>query len=89
MGKPKHGVNSARTKKCKKYLAENRLERNKNIKTEKLKAGKKIKSKKLPKTRWTRFDNLIRNTQQSVPCFDPVLQMVLWGTDKNKEQNKM
>lgn len=49
MGKPKHGKDSARSKKCKRYKDEGRLILNKKKKAEKIAAGKYHK-KHLEKT---------------------------------------
>ena len=83
MGKPKHGVNSAKTKACKKYKDTGRLLINKADKAKKIAAGKKIKSRKTPKTIWMKWDRLIRNTPKARPYCDTVTGIVYWGTNKD------
>ena len=82
MGIPKHGKDSARSKSSKKYKETGQRLINKAKKAEKLADGKKIKSRKMQKTRLMLLDELIRNTPKSVPFVDERLG-VLWGTDKN------
>lgn len=86
MGKPKHGKNSARTKSSAKYREQGRRLINKAEKAKKIASGKKIKSRKTPKTIWMKWDILIRNTPKSKPYCDPVSGIVYWGT--NKEDGK-
>ncbi len=81
MGKPKHGKDSARAKACAKYKAEGRAIINKQERAKKVAAGKKIKSRKIPKTIWMKWNRLIRNTPQSKPYCDSNGN-VFWGTDK-------
>lgn len=61
MGRTKHGANSARTKSSAKYRAEGRRSENKLAKQKKLAEGKKIKSRKTPKTMDMIWDTMIRN----------------------------
>lgn len=61
MGKPKKGANSARTRKSAAYKARGQREINKAKKQEKIAAGKKIKSKKQPKTMDMIRDTMVRN----------------------------
>ncbi len=86
MGRPKHGVNSARTRACKKYKDTGKLLINKAEKEKKLASGKKIKSRKTPKTVLMKWSTFIRNTPKAKPYCDPVSGMVYWGT--NKDDNK-
>lgn len=67
MGVPKHGKDSAKAKKNAKYKAEGRYALNKAKKAEKITAGKKIKSRKVPKDKWMRWSNLLRNTPVNKP----------------------
>lgn len=87
MGRPKHGVNSARTRACKKYKETGRLLINKAEKKKKLESGKKIKSRRTPKTSLMRWNELIRKTKKVVPYCDPVSGMVYWGTDKEDSKS--
>lgn len=52
-------------------------------KAKKIAAGKKIKSRKTPKTSDMKWDTLIRNTVQTKPYVDPVSGNVFWGKDKD------
>lgn len=83
MGRPKHGKESARTKACAKYKSEGRHIINKQEKAKKIAAGKKIKSRKTPKTPLMKWDTLIRNTVKTKPYVDPVSGNVFWGRDKD------
>lgn len=84
MGITKHGKDSARAKACAKYKAEGRRIINKQEKAKKIVAGKKIKSRKTPKTSDMKWDTLIRNTVQTKPYVDPVSGNVFWGKDNGK-----
>lgn len=90
MGKPKHGKDSARTKSSAKYKMEGRRDTNKHEVANKVAAGKKIKSHKIPKTMLMHWNNLIRNTPQTKPYCDTTNGNVYWGTDKDsvKKKNK-
>ena len=88
MGKPKHGISSARTKSSAKYKAEGRRSINKKIKADKIAAGKKLKSRKTPKTIWMGWEKLIRNTPKSKPYCDSTSGTVYWGRDESKEKQK-
>lgn len=83
MGRTKHGKDSARAKACAKYKAEGRHIINKQEKAKIIAAGKKIKSRKTPKTSDMKWDTLIRNTVQTKPYVDPVSGNVFWGKDKD------
>lgn len=82
MGKPKHGADSARAKSCKAYKNAGKYEINKTRKAEKIAAGKKIKSRKQPKTWLMKWDNLIRNVNKSIPYCDANYGVV-WGVNKD------
>ena len=83
MGKTKHGKDSARAKNLARYKDEGRLAINKARKAEKVAEGKKIKSRKTPKTIWMKWSNLLRNTPKTVPYCDAISGHVYWGKDKN------
>jgi len=61
MGMHKHGKDSAKAKQNERYKNEHRYELNKAKIQEKIFAGKKIKSKKTPKTIDMIWDTAIRN----------------------------
>lgn len=61
MGRPKHGANSARTKSSANYKSSGRRAINKAEKQKKLAEGKKIKSRKTPKTMDMIWDTMTRN----------------------------
>ena len=61
MGVPKHHKDSARTKSSAKYRQLGRREINKAEKQKKIAEGKKIKSRKTPKTKDMIWDTVIRN----------------------------
>lgn len=88
MGIPKHTKNSARTKSCVKYKANGRRIINKQKKAAKIAAGKKIKSRKTPKTIWMKWGRLIRNTVKSKPYCD-TNGNVYWGVDKDSGKEKV
>lgn len=88
MGIPKHTKNSARTKSCVKYKSEGRHIINKQKKAAKIVAGKKIKSRKTPKTIWMKWDRLIRNTVKSEPYCDSNGN-VYWGVEKDGGKEKV
>lgn len=79
MGLPKHKEN--RKNKYKKYESEMHLAKNRQKKQEKLAAGKKIKSRKTPKTILMRLQNLVKNQRQTKPYVDVKSGLVLWGRD--------
>lgn len=85
MGKPKHGKDSARTKKCKRYKDEGRLVLNKKKKAEKIAAGKYHK-KHLEKTWDMKVDTILRNAKQTKPVVDPNTG-VIWGTNVEDEKS--
>lgn len=63
MGRTKHGSNSARTKSSANYKTSGRRAINKAKKQQKIAEGKKIKSRKTPKTMDMIWDTLIRNVR--------------------------
>lgn len=75
-----------KTKYCKKYAAEGIKQLNKMRKQERIKAGKKIKSKRMKKTWLMKWDDLIRNTKQTKPYFD-AQRGVMWGFDRDPVEN--
>ena len=85
MGKPKHGKDSARSKKCKRYKDEGRLVLNKKKKSEKIASGKYHK-KKLEKTKDMINNTIIRNAKKTKPVVDPNTG-VIWGTNVEDEKS--
>jgi hypothetical protein len=63
MGIPKHGKDSHRSRACKKYKENGQRELNKMRKQERLAAGKKVKSKKKPYSRFHAMDIMIANAK--------------------------
>lgn len=100
MGKPKHGKDSARTKKCKRYKDEGRLILNKKKVAEKTAKDKHKRNKKkhLEKTWDMKMNTILRNAKQTKPVVDPNTG-VIWGTNiedskailtnKNKKKEKV
>lgn len=81
MGIPKHGKDSARTKKSKKYKDEGRRETNKLKRAERIVAGKKIKSRKGLKTKDMLADDAIRKIKLKKPIVTSS-GLVMWGNPK-------
>lgn len=81
MGIPKHGKDSARTKKSKKYKDEGRRETNKLKRAERIAAGKKIKSRKGLKTKDMLADDAIRKIKLEKPIVTSS-GIVMWGHPK-------
>ena len=88
MGRTKHGKDSAKAKACARYKSEGRLMLNKQKKAEKLSVGKKIKSRKTPKTSDMKWNTFIRNTVKTKPYVDSN-GIVYWGKDKNNNKSKV
>lgn len=82
MGETKHGKDSARAKKCKRYKDEGRLILNKKATAEKVKKSKfkRNKKKHLEKTWDMKMNTFLRNAKQTKPVVDPNFG-TLWGTD--------
>ena len=85
MGKPKHGKDSARTRKCKKYKDEGRLFLNKKKKEEKIAAGTYHK-RHLEKTWDMKVNTILRNAKQTKPVVDTNTG-VIWGTNVEDEKS--
>lgn len=81
MGIPKHGKDSARTKKSKKYKDEGRRETNKLKRAERIAAGKKVKSRKGLKTKDMIAADAIRNVKMVKP-YVTAGGMVMWGNPR-------
>lgn len=85
MGKPKHGKDSARTKKCKRYKDEGRLILNKKKKAEKIADGTYHK-KHMEKTWDMKMNTILRNAKQAKPVVDQNTG-VIWGTNVEDEKS--